>query len=64
MIGVAGGDSALVVLRGQGVFLARFGGQRPPRLNRRVLDAGTHAIGPQDVIEVGGSSFEVIQVAG
>jgi hypothetical protein len=64
MIGVAGGDSALVVRRGQGVFLARFGGQRPPRLNRRVLDAGTHAIGPQDVIEVGGSSFEVIQVAG
>ena len=63
MIGVAGGDSALVVRRGQGVFLARFGGQRPPRLNRTEL-AGTHPIGPHDVIEVGGSVFEVIQVAG
>jgi pSer/pThr/pTyr-binding forkhead associated (FHA) protein len=64
MIGVAGGDSALVVRRGQGYFLARFGGQRPPRLNRNELDAGTHSIGPHDVIEVGGSVFEVIQVAG
>ncbi|HET9470783.1 MAG TPA: FHA domain-containing protein [Usitatibacter sp.] len=64
MIGVAGGDSALVVRRGQGLFLARFGGQRPPRLNRKALDAGTHPIGPHDVIEVGGSVFEVIQVAG
>jgi pSer/pThr/pTyr-binding forkhead associated (FHA) protein len=64
MIGVAGGDSALVVRRGQGLFLARFGGHRPPRLNRRELDAGTHPIGPHDVIEVGGSVFEVIQVAG
>ncbi|HEX3099235.1 MAG TPA: FHA domain-containing protein [Usitatibacter sp.] len=63
MIGVAGGDSALVVRRGQGVFLARFGGQRPPRLNRTEL-AGTHPIGPHDLIEVGGSVFEVIQVAG
>jgi pSer/pThr/pTyr-binding forkhead associated (FHA) protein len=64
MIGAAGGDSALVVRRGQGVFLARFGGQRPPRLNRRQLDAGTHRIAPHDVIDVGGASFEVIQVAG
>jgi pSer/pThr/pTyr-binding forkhead associated (FHA) protein len=64
MIGTAGGDSALVVRRGPGLFLARFGGNRPPRLNRKPLDAGTHPIGPQDLIEVGGSSFEVIQVAG
>jgi len=63
MIGVAGGDSALVVRRGHGFFLARFGGSRAPRLNRQDLGPGAHPIGERDVIEVGGSSFEVIQVA-
>ncbi|HSN20590.1 MAG TPA: FHA domain-containing protein [Usitatibacter sp.] len=63
MIGVAGGDSALVVRRGAGYFLARFGGTHAPRLNHSALQPGSHPIGPGDVIEVGGSSFEVVQVA-
>jgi pSer/pThr/pTyr-binding forkhead associated (FHA) protein len=61
MIGIAGGDSALVVRRGAGYYLARFGGMRAPRLNHSNLEPGSHPIGPGDVIEVGGSSFEVIQ---
>lgn len=61
MIGISGGDSALVVRRGQGYYLARFGGARPPRLNRSNLEPGSHPIGAGDLIEVGGSSFEVIQ---
>jgi pSer/pThr/pTyr-binding forkhead associated (FHA) protein len=63
MIGPAGGDNALVIRRGAGYYLARFSGSHPPRLNRKDLGPGTHAIAPQDVIDVGGSSFEVIQVA-
>jgi len=63
MIGTVGGDTALVVRRGQGLFLSRFGGSRPPRLNRRDLGPGTHPIALSDVIDVGGSSFQVIQVA-
>ncbi|HUJ00061.1 MAG TPA: FHA domain-containing protein [Usitatibacter sp.] len=63
MIGTAGGDSALVVRRGAGYFLARFGGTRPPRLNADELEAGSHPIGIGDRIEVGGSRFEVIQPA-
>jgi pSer/pThr/pTyr-binding forkhead associated (FHA) protein len=61
LIGIAGGDSALVVRRGAGYYLARFGGMRAPRLNHSNLEPGSHPIGPGDVIEVGGSSFEVIQ---
>lgn len=61
MIGLAGGDTALVVKRGEHYFLARFSGHRPPRLNRQDLGPGTHPISPHDVIDVGGSSFEVIQ---
>jgi pSer/pThr/pTyr-binding forkhead associated (FHA) protein len=64
MIGVAGSDTALVIRRGQAFFLARLSGSRPPRLNRRDLTPGTHAIAPQDRIDVGGWSFEVIQAAG
>lgn len=62
MIGLAGGDTALVVKRGEHYFLARFSGHHPPRLNRRDLGPGTHPIAPRDVIDVGGSSFEVIEV--
>jgi hypothetical protein len=63
MIGPAGGESALVIRRGAAFYLARFSGSRPPRLNRKDLGPGTHPIAPSDVIDVGGSSFEVIQVA-
>lgn len=62
MIGNPGGDTALVVRRGDTYYLARFSGNRAPRLNRRDLGPGTHPIAPQDVIDVGGSSFEVIRV--
>ena len=63
MIGVAGSDTALVIRRGQAFFLARLSGSRPPRLNRRDLTPGTHAIAPQDRIDVGGWSFEVVDAA-
>ena len=62
MIGSAGGDTALVVRRGQGFFLSRFGGSRAPRLNRQDLGPGSHPIALSDVIDVGGSTFQVIQV--
>ena len=61
MIGQAGGDTALVVRRGPAYFLARFSGQRPPRLNRQALGPGTHALAENDEIEVGGVSFQVIK---
>ena len=61
MIGTAGGDTALVVKRGSTYYLARFSGGSP-RLNRKELGSGTHPIAPRDVIDVGASSFEVIQV--
>ena len=60
MIGTPGSETALVVRRGDAYYIARFSGQRPPRLNRRELGPGTHRISPQDVIDVGGSSFEVV----
>jgi pSer/pThr/pTyr-binding forkhead associated (FHA) protein len=59
MLGAAGADSALVVRRGEGYFLARFGGAAP-RLNRKELEPGAHRIGPRDLIEVGNSRYEVI----
>ena len=62
MVGTPGGDTALVVRRGDNYYLARFSGNRPPRLNRRDLGPGTHPIAAQDVIDVGGSSFEVVRV--
>jgi len=64
MIGVASADTALVIKRGKSFFLARLSGSRAPRLNRKELGPGTHPIGPQDLIDVGGWSFEVIQAAG
>jgi hypothetical protein len=60
MIGNPGGDTALVVRRGDDYYIARFSGQKAPRLNSRELGPGTHRISPQDVIDVGGSSFEVV----
>lgn len=61
MIGLAGGDTALVVKRGTTYFLARFSGQRPPKLNRKELGPGTHALAQDDDIEVGGVSFRVVR---
>jgi hypothetical protein len=60
MIGTPGGDTALVVKRGASLFIARLGGRNPPQLNGTVLGPGTHPIGLRDVVEVGGSRFEVI----
>ena len=61
MLGEAGGDSALVVRRGESFMLARFGGAAP-RLNRQELGPGAHPIAARDVIEVGNTKFEVVQV--
>lgn len=61
MLGAPGGDSALVVKRGEKFLLARFGGA-PPRLNRKELGPGAHPLTPRDVIDVGGAKFEVVQV--
>lgn len=63
MLGTAGSDTALVVRRANAFFLARFGGSRAPRLNRKELGQGTHRLSPGDVIEVGGSTFEVMSTA-
>jgi pSer/pThr/pTyr-binding forkhead associated (FHA) protein len=62
MLGASGADTALVVKRGDGYFLARFGGGNAPRLNGRDLPPGAHAIAPQDVVDVGASRYEVIRV--
>ena len=61
MIGAAGSDTALVIRRGRSFFIARLSGTRPPRLNRKDLAPGTHAIAPRDTIDVGGWSFEVVE---
>lgn len=63
LLGTVGADTALVVRRGTGFFLARFGGQRPPRLNARELGPGAHRLAPNDQIEVGGMIFEVMGAA-
>jgi hypothetical protein len=54
-------ETALVIRRGHSYYLARFSSHRPPRLNRKELAPGAHPIAPNDLIEVGGASFEVIQ---
>jgi hypothetical protein len=64
MIGTAGSDTALVVKRAGKLLIARLGGQRPLRLNRRELGPGTHPLQERDVIDVGASSFEVVMAAG
>lgn len=61
MLGAAGSDTALVVKRGQGFFLARFGGGNAPRLNGRELPPGAHALAPKDVVDVGRLRYEVVQ---
>ena len=63
MLGSPGAETALVVRRNNGFFLARFAGSQPPRLNRKDLGPGTHRLAPRDVIEVGSAKFEVISVA-
>ena len=63
MLGTAGSDTALVVRRGSRYYLARFGGNSPPRLNRQELAPGAHPISPRDVIEVGATRYEVITAA-
>ena len=60
MIGAAGGDTALVVKRGRSLFIARLGGRNAPQLNGKALGPGTHPVALGDVVEVGGSRFEVI----
>jgi hypothetical protein len=61
LLGATGSDTALVVKRGQGFFLARFGGSTP-RLNGRDLPPGVHALSPKDMVDVGGFRYEVVQV--
>ena len=63
MIGTPGGDTALVVKRGQSLFLTRFSGHRAPRLNRKELGPGAHPISAGDVVEVGESKFELVLAA-
>lgn len=63
MIGVAGGDTALVIRRGRSFFIARLSGHRAPRLNQKELAPGTHPIAPRDRIDVGGWSFEVVEAS-
>jgi predicted component of type VI protein secretion system len=59
MIGRIGRDTALIIRRGDGFFIARLSG-RALRLNRAELGPGTHPITEHDVIDVGVSTFEVI----
>jgi hypothetical protein len=59
MIGRIGKDTALIIRRHDGFFIARLSG-RALRLNRAELGPGTHPIAERDVIDVGSSTFEVI----
>lgn len=63
MIGTAGTDTALVVKRAGKLLIARLGGQRPLKLNRRELGPGAHPIQEHDVIDVGATTFEVVMAA-
>lgn len=64
LIGPPGRDAALVVRRGRAYYLARLGGTRAPRLNRREVGPGSHPIGPKDTIELGDVRFEVVALEG
>jgi len=64
MLGESGSDTALVVRRGQGFYLARFGGGNAPRLNGKELAPGAHPLSEEDVVDVGGFRYEVVPVAG
>ena len=63
MIGTAGTDTALVVKRAGKLLIARLGGQRPLKVNRRELGPGAHPIQEHDVIDVGATTFEVVMAA-
>jgi len=63
MIGTAGTDTALVVKRAGKLLIARLGGQRPLKLNRRELGPGAHPIQERDVLYVGATTFEVVMAA-
>jgi pSer/pThr/pTyr-binding forkhead associated (FHA) protein len=63
MIGDTGTETALVVRRGPAYYIARFAGQRAPRLNRKELGPGTHPLAAGDAIDVGGFGYEVIPAA-
>ncbi len=63
LVGIAGGDAALVVKRGTGLFLAPLAGHGRMRLNGEPVGPGTRAIREGDRIEVGGTSYELV-VAG
>ena len=63
MIGTAGTDTALVVKRAGRFHIARLGGQSALKLNRRELGPGAHPISEQDVIDIGGASFQVVPAA-
>lgn len=62
LVGVMGGDSALVVRRGRSYFIARLSGRSTPRLNRNDLGPGSHRLSVRDVVEVAGTSYEVVEV--
>jgi len=62
MIGEYGAETALIVKRGQALFLSRFAGLRPPRLNGAEVGPGAHVIGEHDRIEIGAEAFEVIRL--
>jgi predicted component of type VI protein secretion system len=59
MIGRIGRDTALIIKRADGFFIARLSG-RALRLNRKELGPGTHPLAERDVIDVGAASFEVV----
>lgn len=61
LVGVAGGDAALVVKRGTGLFLAPLAGHGRMRLNGEPVGPGTRAIREGDRIEVGGTSYELVE---
>jgi hypothetical protein len=63
LLGVTGGNNALVIRRGKSHFLARLSGSEPPRLNGKPIAPGTHPIAQGDMIEVGALRYEVIQQA-
>ena len=63
MIGTAGVDTAIVVRRGDGYFLARLAGSRAPRINRQELAPGAHRLRLGDEMQVGDLRFEVIEAA-
>jgi predicted component of type VI protein secretion system len=64
MVGAGGADTALVVRRGRGYFLARLAGHGTMRINGEPVGPGTHPIAVGDRIEVGGAGYEVVEAGG